>query len=166
MTNKMGRPPLYTPELGELICTLLLEGKGLRKIQVVKGMPSMGCILRWVSLGEQGDEKYKDFYELYKHVMANRAHVFFEEAMDIADDQSIDIKTDSNGCPVFDDAGNPVIDANAIQRSRLRVETRKWAAMKLLPRKYGERQAVEHSGPDGGDIPISVNINFVKPDDG
>lgn len=37
-------------------------------------------------------------------------------------------------------------------RARVRVDARKWVAAKLKPRKYGDRQAVEHSGPNGGPI--------------
>lgn len=34
-------------------------------------------------------------------------------------------------------------DAN---HARVRVDARKWAASKILPKKYGERQTVEHEG--------------------
>jgi hypothetical protein len=41
-----------------------------------------------------------------------------------------------------------------VQRSRLRVDTRKWAAGKMHAGQYGDRQATEISGPAGGPIPL------------
>lgn len=36
-------------------------------------------------------------------------------------------------------------DATDAQKARLQIDTRKWVASKLLPKKYGERQQIEHS---------------------
>lgn len=33
-----------------------------------------------------------------------------------------------------------------VQRDRLRVDARKWIAAKLMPKKYGDRQTLEHEG--------------------
>lgn len=44
---------------------------------------------------------------------------------------------------------------------RLRVDARKWIACKLKPRTYGERTSHEHSGPEGGAIPIGITVNYV-----
>ena len=35
--------------------------------------------------------------------------------------------------------------AEDVQKARLQIDTRKWVAAKLLPKKYGERQQIEHS---------------------
>ena len=45
-----------------------------------------------------------------------------------------------------------------VQRDRLRVDSRKWIAAKLKPRKYGERVQNELTGADGG--PIHISIGF------
>jgi hypothetical protein len=42
------------------------------------------------------------------------------------------------------------------QRAKLRMDARKWVAAKLLPKKYGERQTLEHEGAGGGPIIISL----------
>ena len=39
-----------------------------------------------------------------------------------------------------------------MQRSRLRVDTRKWLLSKALPKIYGDKVTAEISGPDGGPI--------------
>lgn len=41
-------------------------------------------------------------------------------------------------------------------RSRLRVDTRKWLLSKMLPKVYGDRAALELSGPDGKAIQHEV----------
>jgi hypothetical protein len=54
-----------------------------------------------------------------------------DEAMDIADDGSNDTYLDDNGFPK--------VNSDVIQRSRLRVEQRRWHASKLKSKKYGEK---------------------------
>ena len=39
-----------------------------------------------------------------------------------------------------------VVNSDHINRSRLRVDTRKWLMAKLMPRKYGEFKTLEHRG--------------------
>ena len=39
-----------------------------------------------------------------------------------------------------------------VARARLMIDTRKWFASKMKPKKYGDRQAIEHAGKDGGPI--------------
>ena len=41
-----------------------------------------------------------------------------------------------------DSDGNVKTDTEAIQRSKLRVDTRKWLASKKAPRKYGDKVAI------------------------
>ena len=47
-----------------------------------------------------------------------------------------------------------------VNRSRLRVETRKWMAAKLAPRKYGDAVALKHGGLDGG--PMELVIRWAR----
>ena len=61
-----------------------------------------------------------------------------DEIMEIADDSSNDIDR-------IDDFGNPIENREFISRSRLRVESRKWLASKLKPKKYGDKQSIDHT---------------------
>lgn len=38
------------------------------------------------------------------------------------------------------------------QTARVEIDARKWFASKFLPSRYGDRQAIEHTGKDGGPI--------------
>ena len=69
------------------------------------------------------------------------AEFWADEIMDIADDGTNDyVERES-------DSGTQVVcDQEHIQRSRLRVDTRKWFLSKLLPKKYGDRTALDVKG--------------------
>lgn len=69
-----------------------------------------------------------------------------EEILDIADDGTNDWmekKDDEDNCIGWRENGE------AVQRSKLRVDTRKWLMSKLAPKKYGEKQEIKHSGSIG-----------------
>lgn len=46
------------------------------------------------------------------------------------------------------------VGAAKVAKTRLLVDTRKWFASKLLPKKYGEHTRLEHTGPGGGPIGV------------
>ena len=43
-----------------------------------------------------------------------------------------------------------------LRRSALRIDARKWLAGKMAPKKYSDKQQVEHAGPDGGPITLEA----------
>jgi membrane protein implicated in regulation of membrane protease activity len=45
-----------------------------------------------------------------------------------------------------------VVNGEHIQRSRVRIDARKWKASKLAPKKYGEK--IQHAGHDGGALTV------------
>jgi hypothetical protein len=71
-----------------------------------------------------------------------QADALFDEALEIADDAAGDWSTDKDG--------KRVLDHEHVQRSRLRVDTRKWAAGKMAPKRYGDK--MQHTGDGGGPI--------------
>lgn len=130
----MGRPTSFTPTLGELICSLLAEGQSLRKVCSLPTSPHISTVMDWLMKGTNGDERYKDFAALYVRAREAQAEIMADEIVDIADDQTQD--------ELFTDEGKRVCNSEFVQRSKLRVDARKWVAAKLLPRKYGDRQEV------------------------
>ena len=50
------------------------------------------------------------------------------------------------------------------QRSRVRVDTRKWLLSKVLPKIYGDKQAVELSGANGGPIEFTFTLDHAGDD--
>jgi hypothetical protein len=122
---------LRNPENAERICTLLSEGYTLRQVVKEIGVGSGGAIHDWsredVVFGEQ-----------YARAMQLRAERMAEEILEISDDGSNDWMTREG------DAGEvvTVADHEHIQRSKLRVDSRKWLLSKMLPKKYGDRTTI------------------------
>lgn len=76
----------------------------------------------------------------YARATEERAEALIDEAMDIVDDKSQDIKTVvKNGEEI------ELVNNEAIQRSKLRYEARQWLAGKLRPKKYGNKIEVEQT---------------------
>jgi hypothetical protein len=44
------------------------------------------------------------------------------------------------------DGNSDLAGAQDVQRARLMVDTRKWVLSKLIPKKYGDRQQIDHTG--------------------
>ncbi len=124
--RKTGRPSLYTEALAAEICRRLAEGETLRSLCRDPTMPDKATVLRWLA-----DKKKTDFREQYVYAREMQADALFDEALEIADDASGDWTEDKDG--------KKVVDHENIQRSRLRVDARKWAAGKMAPKKYGDK---------------------------
>jgi len=144
-----GRPSIYTSELAAQICEHIAQGKSLRTIAELEDMPAQSTIMAWL------DGSRPEFSEQYARAHEAYADKLAEETLLIADDSSRDTYVDSEG--------NVKTDSEAIQRSRLRVDTRKWLASKKAPKKYGDKIVQEHTGADGGAIQVQSTVTFVRP---
>lgn len=122
--KKMGRPTTYTPELAGLICErVATHTYGLKKLcRMYNDMPSQSTINLWRF-------KHRDFSEQYAQAKVSQIETLVDEILEIADDTSQDQLINSHG--------NTVCNNEFIARSRLRVDTRKWLASKLVPKVYG-----------------------------
>jgi hypothetical protein len=126
--KKLGAPSTYTPELAAAICEHIATGKSLRTIAALDGMPAQSTIMVWL------DGKHPDFTEQYARAREAQADKLAEEILAIADDGRSDTYLDADG--------NEKTDSEVIQRSKLRVEARKWLASKMAPKKYGDKMAI------------------------
>lgn len=141
--KKDWRPPLYTKELAGLICAQLAMGKSLRSVCKQDWIPCLQTIFSWFRV-------YPEFLEQYTIAKQESADALVEEIMDIADDWSNDWM-ESN------DPNNPWYKFNNehYQRSRVRIDVRKWVASKMKPKKYGDKLAI---GWDDSMWPVQVKI--------
>ena len=140
----MARPSEYTPEIGTTICSRIAEGESVRSIVKDEAMPSSSTIFRWLL-----DETKSVFREQYETARNIQAEMMFEELVEIADDGSNDwMEKERQNGETF-----TVVDSEHIQRSRLRVDTRKWYLSKVLPKKFGEKLDVT-----SGDKPLAAPI--------
>src|SRR3990167_1026711 len=132
-----GRPNKFTNETCNKICERLMKGQSLIQICRDDDMPTLQTIMNWLN-----DERKKDFLYQYRHAREIQAEYLFDEMLEICDDASNDwIEIETKSGRKID-----VIDNECVNRSKLRVETRKWYLSKVLPKKFGEKQTVEHTG--------------------
>lgn len=139
-TRPIGRPSGYTQEIASRICEELAKGRSLRSVCKADDMPCMSTVFNWL-------HSFPEFLEQYTRAKEESADALVDEMLDIADDAA-------NDWMEVHDKDNPGyrLNGEAINRSRLRVDTRKWIAAKLKPKKYGERVQTELTGKDGGPI--------------
>jgi hypothetical protein len=103
-------------------------------------MPAASTIFLWVI-----DGKHEAFSEQYTKAREVQADNMFEEMLEIADDGSNDwMERELEGGRVIE-----TLNGEHVQRSRLRLDTRKWALSKMLPKRFGDRLHTEHSGSIG-----------------
>jgi hypothetical protein len=148
-----GRPTKFNRELAQEILDGIASGATLRQV-ARKANLNQETIMSWVRGGATGENGLIWFSEHWAKAMEVRAEIKAFEIEDIADDGSNDwyLKESKNG----EDGGWPAFDQEHYQRSKLRVETRKWILSKLMPKKYGDK--LQHTGEEGGAIQINVNI--------
>jgi hypothetical protein len=137
---KRGRPSGFTEEIAAEICRRMALGESVRKILTEPGMPDWASVWRWLESNEV-------FRAQYARAREAQAHALVSQIFDIADDDSADWSERD---------GVPVVNGEAIQRSRLRVDTRKWFASKVLPKLYGDKLSHEVTGQGGAPLVIQV----------
>ena len=141
----LGRPTIYAGELADRICdAIATSDKGLSTLYLEdECFPAPSTIYRWL-------QQYPDFKDKYTRARADQAQLLADQIVSIADETQIgEITTD-------DAKGRKVERRDMLEHRRLRIESRKWVAAKLLPQKYGERQQLEHTGKDGGPVQFQV----------
>lgn len=129
-----GRPTDYTEELGLAICERIADGESLRSICLLEDMPAKSSVFKWLAIHDQ-------FADHYARARDAQADALADEMLDIADDGSNDWmeRSEKKG-------GGWEENGEAIGRSRLRLDARKWIASKLKPKKYGDKLDLDHSG--------------------
>lgn len=128
----MGRPTIRTDELEDEILSRLACGESLKDICSEDDKPNIGTVIRWLSKDETFAQRYARAREMQAEVLA-------DQMLEIADDGTNDWMAKR------DREGNLVgwqLNGEAVARSKLRLEQRRWYAEKLRPKVYGAKVAV------------------------
>lgn len=131
-----GRPTIYTQELGDEICHRISEGESLNRICQDERMPWRSTVIRWALGQTEEAEEFCDKYALARQI---QSELLADEIHDIADDGSRD-ETETED-------GKTVVNYDHIQRSKLRVDTRKWYLASIVPR-FKPKQETTHGLTD------------------
>lgn len=118
----------------KIITEIADVGTPLRTILKRKGMPSSSTFFIWL----EEDENLSKRYARAKEVMAE---ALADEILEIADDGTNDYMTITKG-----DMEYNVENREVTNRSRLRVDARKWLLAKTLPKKYGDKIDITSDG--------------------
>lgn len=135
MANEVGHYP-REESLNETqmeICQRIMLGESVRAITADDHMPSRSAVLNWLA----SDPVFRTAYTYAKQL---QAETLVEEALEIADDATGDYVDTPNG---------KVFDSQHVQRAKLRVDVRKWAAGKLAPKRYGDASTIHVGDLDG-----------------
>lgn len=129
---KAGRKPMpFDQGACDVICERIAKGSSLRSIlRDDDSLPSMPTILKWLA-------EYPAFALQYAHAREAQADTLVDEMLDIADNKSLDPKD-----------------------RRVRIDTRKWLAGKMKPKKYGDKTLIgsdpDNPLPEGNKIDVLV----------
>ena len=142
----MGAPTKYSQALADAICVRLSQGESLRSIVKDDDMPSQRVVYLWL-------QEKPDFLQQYTRAREEQADTLADEIVDIADERPevnelIDKKT---GEVLSIDLSSSYI---AWQKNR--IEARKWTAMKLRPKKYGDK--LELGGDPNNPLKFEVKV--------
>ena len=131
-TNKGGRPTTYTQEMADSICEGITLGLSIRSVLKPEGMPAISTFYKWL-------REHEEFSKQYARATEERTEAMSEDILDIADDGTNDYME------ITRDDGSSYYQLNGehLQRSRLRVETRKWLMAKMKPKKYGDKLDID-----------------------
>lgn len=112
----MARPTDYNADIAAEICARIALGESLRRICAEETMPCQRSVYIWLG-------KYPEFMQQYALAREDQAETHADEMLEIADD----VTEEPNS-------------------RRIRIDTRKWIASKLKPKKYGDKNVTEHTG--------------------
>ena len=124
-----------------IVCDQMASGKSVRAIfrdeELKETLPSRSKFREWI-------DKNEDFRAQYMRACEEREEYIFDDILSIADETTNDhsIVEISEGVEVSR------VNNEAIQRSRLRIDARKWHLSKVNPKKYGDKIEIDQKVTD------------------
>jgi hypothetical protein len=92
-----------------------------------------------------------DFSVQYARARDEQADAYADEIAAIADERPPMVgDTNHQAGEKAGEDGNTRMDSAFVAWQRVRIDTRKWIASKLKPKKYADKVDLNHAGPDGG----------------
>lgn len=149
-TDPPARPTQYSFKLSEVICERITQGQSTAEVTRDPAMPKWGTLAKW-------RREHEDFNRRYVIARQSCCELWVDEIIDIADDATNDYvaRIDAKGKTRI------VFDRESFERSRLRVDSRKWTASKLLRHVYGDKSEVELRTPDGINVKVEERNQLI-----
>lgn len=120
-----GRPSEYTKERGDLICELIATHDcGIPTLcRRYSDLPDQATVWRW-------RYQFEEFRNKYAQAKMIQADILAEQCLQISDEST----------------------PEEVGVDRLRVDTRKWLASKLLPKQYGDKLLLEQKTEENEEL--------------
>ena len=137
--RKPGRPTKYTKAIADEICNRMHHGETLNKICRDEHMPGRRTVIDWRFQDIDG------FSATYARAREALLDYWEDETVDVADDGTNDYyrKTTKDGEEVL------AFNKENVERSKLRVDTRKWMLSKLNQKRFGDKIEQTHKADAG-----------------
>jgi hypothetical protein len=113
MSMNRAKPTTYSHEVADRLLGEIAEGRSLKSLCKEPWAPTGKSVFQWM----RDDPEFASRYTTAKE---EAAECFAEDMLEIADRDDLDPND-----------------------KRVRVDTRKWIAAKLKPKKYGDRQQID-----------------------
>lgn len=126
----------YSDELAYEMCELIREGVGIKNI-CKKYNITLTTFFNW-------KRNNPTFFNLYQRAREDQAGVFVDEIISIADDKSKD--------DILGKDGEVRANTEWINRSKLKIESRKWVASMFAPKEFGQKAA------EGSDNTLTIKV--------
>jgi hypothetical protein len=164
----VGRPSTYSREKAVEICTeIATTTRGLDRIcDENPTFPQPRTVYRWLSENE-------DFRQLYRQARVDQCQLWADQLVEIADTPKVGQISTISG---RGKDGKPTVKetklVDMVERTRLRLETRRWLLAKLRPREYGDKIEIEDGRRDPLDELLdewkkqSAKIETAEPENG
>jgi hypothetical protein len=131
MGNKnSGRKSTYTRAMADEICRRMSQGETLSQVCRSENVPPKGAVLEWVKDNRHG------FADRYARAREAILEHWADEVIDIANDSTRDWiqRKVASGKTIA------VLDREHVERSKVRIDVRKWLLARLKPRTYHARR--------------------------
>jgi hypothetical protein len=129
---------MFSQEKADIICARLAEGESLNAICKDADMPAESTVRSWALDDVHG------FSANYARAREIGYEKHAEQIIDLADEARIGVKITRKA-----DGGIEEVEGDMVERSRLQIDARKWILAKMLPKKYGDKLDLAHSGTVG-----------------
>jgi hypothetical protein len=132
------------------ICAFMEDGLSLRQAIVGQGI-NRATFYEWL----KDDEELAD---QYARACEARADKIFDEILEIADDAS----SDKIEVQISEDVTVERENHEFINRSKVKIDARKWCLAKMMPKKYGDKIDVGLEGTINQNISMIGLPDFMK----
>lgn len=142
--EESAEPPEFSDLVAASICSKIATGLPLdRACAAVHSKLTSDVVYLWMY-------RSAEFSALYREAKRSAMFKYLEDTVEIADDDSVDTYT----AKTKDGDEYEAPNSAAVNRAKLRVETRKWAMQTLSREIFGDKPAP--GGGEGGETTIKI----------